>query len=352
MNWTLLKQLSEAPGVPGREERLRELVIGELRPLTDEIRIDVMGNVICRRGGAGKRKVMIAAHIDEIGFYVKFIDDKGFIRLQPVGGFDPRQLFAQRVLVHPRAGDPVRGVLTYSTKPTHMLTPEEAKAAPIIENFFVDLGRPAKQVKKLVEVGDMVTMDRTCEECGDHIVGKCLDNRVGVFVMIEALRALRKHDVDVYAVATTQEEIGLRGATTSAYAVDPDVGVALDTTLANDYPGVPEADAVTRLGRGVGIKIMDASLICHPRLVDHFRAIAKKRKIPHQMEILPRGGTDGGALQRSRGGTASITLSVPTRYIHTVNEMVHRDDVKSAVDLLAAFLEEAHKRDYAHPLPS
>jgi len=350
MNFDLLKRLSEAAGVPSREEKLREIVRAELAPIAQTIETDAMGNLICFKPGAGgkpaRRKVMIAAHMDEIGFLVRFIDDKGFLRLQPVGGFDPRQLFAQRVRVHTRAGDALPGVLTYSTKPTHMLTPDEQKAPPVIENFFVDLGMKVDDVKKTIRLGDMVTMDRTCERCGDHIIGKCLDNRVGVFVMIEAMKALKRHDVDIYAVATTQEEVGLRGAGTSAYAIQPDIGVALDTTLANDYPGIGDSDQVTRLGSGVGIKIMDASFICHPKLVEHFRSIAEKKKITHQMEVLPRGGTDGAALQRARGGIPSITLSVPTRYIHTVNEMVCDRDVDAAIQLLARYLEQAHGGDY------
>jgi endoglucanase len=347
MKIDLLKQLCETPGVPSREERLRAVVRKALAPLVESLRVDVMGNVIGVKAGKGRRKVMVAAHMDEIGFLVKFIDDKGFLRLQTLGGFDPRQLFAQRVLVHPAKGESLRGVLSYTAKPVHLQTPEEAKEPPKVENFFVDLGMKAADVKKRVSVGDMVTMDRTFEVCGDNVISKSIDNRVGVFVMIEALRALKKHDVDIYAVATTQEEVGLRGATTSAFSVEPDVGVALDTTLANDYPGQSDADAVTRLGQGVGIKIMDGSLIGHPKLVAHFRDLARARKIPHQMEILPRGGTDGGALQRSRGGSASITLSVPTRYIHTVNEMAARKDIEAAIHLLARYLEEAHTRDYA-----
>ncbi|MBU0677188.1 MAG: M42 family metallopeptidase [Verrucomicrobia bacterium] len=347
MDFGLLKKLSETPAVSGREEQLRAVVKKALEPIVDSIETDIMGNVIARRKGVGKRTVMLAAHMDEIGFIVRYIDDNGFLRLQTLGGFDPRQLFAQRVLVHPRKGAPVRGVLTYSTKPTHMLKPEEMNQAPRIDNFFVDLGMNTKKVKKLVEVGDMVTMDRTCEECGDMIIGKAIDNRVGVFVMIEALRALKEHEVDIVAVATVQEEIGLRGATTAAFAVEPDVGVALDTTLANDYPGPGPTDEITKLGKGTAIKIMDASLICHPKLVDHFRRIAEEQKIPYQMEILGRGGTDGGALQRSRSGSVSMTLSVPTRYIHTVNEMVNKKDVEATIKLLAKYLEEAHKGRYA-----
>jgi endoglucanase len=164
--------------------------------------------------------------------------------------------------------------------------------------------------------------------------------------MLEAIKALGKHECDIYAVATTQEEVGLRGATTSAYAIHPDIGVALDTTLANDYAGMAETDHITKLGQGVGIKIMDGSFICHPKLVEHCRQIAEAEKIPHQMEILPRGGTDGAALQRARGGVPSITLSVPTRYIHTVNEMISQTDTEAAINLLARYLEQAHTGNY------
>ena len=149
-------------------------------------------------------------------------------------------------------------------------------------------------------------------------------------------------------MATVQEEIGLRGAGTSSFSIDPDIGIALDTTLANDFPGQPDVDAITFLGKGAAIKIMDASLICHPKLVDHFRTLAEREKIPHQMEILSRGGTDAGALQRSRGGNASITISIPTRYIHTVNEMAATSDIEAAIQLLATYLSEAHKGDYSY----
>lgn len=349
MNFDLLKKLCDAPGIPGQEHRLREIVRAEMGPIVDRIDCDPMGNLIgFKRGRAAKpKKVMIAAHMDEIGFIVKFIDDKGFVRLQPLGGFDPRQLFAQRVVVHGQDGQPLRGVLTYSTKPKHMLSAEEAAAAPKIENFYVDLGLGAEEVRKQVSIGSMVTMDRDLIRCGNAVVGKSLDDRVGVFVMIEAVRKAASHEVDIYPVATVQEEIGLRGATTSAYSVNPDIGVALDVTIASDFPGVSDPDMVTKLGQGVGIKIMDGSLVCHPRLVAHMRRIAEERNIPFQMEVLPAGGTDGGALQRARGGSVSITLSVPTRYLHTVNEMTTEKDIEATINLLAAYLEVAHLGDYA-----
>lgn len=347
MNWQLLKELCETPAVPGREDQMRALVRKHLTPLVDSVETDIMGNMIGRRRREGKPRVMIAAHMDEIGFMVKFIDEKGFLRLQALGGFDPRQLFAQRVIVHSADSKKrLRGVLSYTTKPTHLLSPEEAKESPVIDKFFVDLGMHVDDVKKCVGIGDMVTMDREAIIEGDVVVSKAIDNRVGLFVMLEAMSRVTGDDADIYAVATVQEEVGLRGATTAAYAVDPYVGIALDTTLANDFPGMADADSVTRLGGGVAIKLMDASLICHGSLVDHMREVATAKSVPHQLEILPRGGTDGGALQRTRGGTASITLSIPTRYIHTVNEMASKKDIEAAVCLLSAYLGEAGRRTY------
>lgn len=348
MRFELLKELAEASAVPGREEALRAIVKRELDPLVDELFVDVMGNVIGHKKGGGGPSVMIAAHMDEIGFIVKFIDDKGFLRLQPLGGHDPRQMFAQRVKVTTRNSEVLTGALCYATRPPHTQSEEESKEKPKIEKFFVDLGLPVDEVKDKVSLGDCVTMDRTLVPCGNHVTGKAIDNRVGVYVMLEALRALGDHTADVIAVATVQEEIGLRGAGTSSFDLEPDVGIALDTTLANDFPGQQPQDEVTKLGEGVAIKIMDASLICHPALVQHFRAIAEQEKIPHQMEILGRGGTDAGALQRSRGGNASITLSIPTRYIHSVNEMASPADIDAAVQLLAAYLAEAHEGDYQY----
>jgi putative aminopeptidase FrvX len=351
LNFDLLKRLCETPGVSGSEDPMRKLVAEEMRPLVDTLEADVMGNLIgLKKGASDGPRVMIASHVDEIGFRVRFIDDKGFLRLLPVGGWDPRTMVAQRVLVHGFAGQSLRGTLMPGAKPPHLLTTEEANKPPKLEEFFVDLGLPADRVKELVEVGDMVTMDRTCERIGDTVVSKTLDNRLSVFVMIEALRRLRGNSLkaNILAVATTQEEVGLRGATTAAYALQPDIGLALDVTLAVDIPGTPEADRVTQLGYGTAIKISDSSLICHPKLVRHFRDIAQARGIKYQLEMLPRGGTDAGGIQRSRGGVPSFTLSTPTRYIHTVNEMAHVDDIQAGIDLLAAYLEEAHTRQYGY----
>jgi len=351
LNFDLLKRLCETPGISGREERQRRLVVEEIRPLVDSVEADVMGNVIAiKKGMSSGPRVMIAAHVDEIGFMVKHIDNKGFLRLLPVGGWDPRNMVAQRVLVHGFAGQTLRGALMPGAKPAHLLTAEEANKPPKIEDFFVDLGLPGDKVKTLVEVGDMVTMDRTAERVGDTVVSKTLDDRLSVFVMIEALRVLKGRPITstVYAVATTQEEVGLRGAITSAYALTPDIGIALDVTLAVDFPGAAEPEQVTQLGGGTAIKISDSSLLCHPKLVRHFRDIAEAQGIKYQLEILPRGGTDAGGIQRSRGGVPSFTLSIPTRYVHSVNEMANIEDIQATIDLLVAYLGEAHTRDYGY----
>lgn len=338
----LLKELSEAGGVSGREEAIRKIVLRELKGHIDSVTVDTMGNVIALRKGSSKerQRIMFAAHMDEIGFYASYVDDAGFVRLQEVGGFDTRNLFARRVVVHTKGG-PLRGVLTASAKPIHISTPEERRGYKEVSDFYVDLGLPGKEVKRRVEVGDMVTLDAPFVEFGSYASGKCLDNRVQVYVGIRALQALKKRPKnDIYGVFTVQEEVGLRGAFTSTYGIEPDIGIALDTTIAADIPGVPGEQRVTTLGKGVGIKVLDGNLISHRGLVDEFVALAKKNKITHQLEILPRGGTDAGAIQRSRTGVKTITLSIPTRYIHTVVETVHKDDVTATEALLKKFLEK------------
>jgi tetrahedral aminopeptidase len=346
VNVDLLKELCEAHGVSGYEDAIREIVRRELSPLC-EVSADSMGNLICIKRGSGNKKVMIAAHMDEIGFVVKHVDKDGFLRLNPLGGWDPRQMNSQRVMVHCRGGA-LQGTLMYGTKPAHLLSDAEKKEGQNLDNFFVDLGISGDEVKDKVRSGDMVTMHGRFSEVGNHFACKTMDDRVGVFVMIEAVKALGEHQCDVYAVATVQEEIGLRGAAASGWSVQPDVVVALDITLANDIPGIPEQDQITKLGEGAAIKIMDSSLICHPKLVNHFRDVAEKHGIKHQMEILPRGGTDAGAVQRLHGGIPSFTLSIPCRYVHTVNETVHPEDVQACIDLLARYVEEAHEGQYGY----
>ena len=346
LNEALLKRLIETPGVPGREEQQRAIAREELGPLTDEVRTDALGSVIGTKKGRGDMRVMVAAHTDEIGFLVKHIDDKGFLRLQTLGGHDPANMVSQRVVVTAAGGEAFRGVLQPQRKPPHIAT-EADKKPPTTDEFFVDLGMPADEVKEKVRVGDYAVMDRTLEKVGANYVGKAMDDRVGVFVMYEALRALGDHEATVYAAATSQEEVGLRGAAASGSALEPTVVVALDVTLAMDIPGGGNENEISSLGKGVALKIMDGYSISHPKLVEHFRSIAEREGIPHQMEILPFGGTDAGGVQRLHGGIPAITLSIPCRYVHTPNEMVNAEDVQAAITLLARYLEEAHTGDYA-----
>jgi tetrahedral aminopeptidase len=341
----LLKELCETPGIPGREERLRAIVRRELEPILDEVRVDAMGNLIAVARKDGAPKLMIAAHMDEIGFLVSHIDkDKGWLRLVGLGGHDPRNMIAQRVLVSTENGD-LPGILYPGIKPPHIQNDEDRKKQPQLTDFFVDLGLPAAQVKESVSIGSQVTIYRDFQEIGECYSSKALDNRVAVYIMIRALQRAQSRGFEVYAVATVQEEIGLRGAITSAFGIDPDVGIALDTTIAADIPGVPEHEQVTRLGAGAAIKILDGSAIQHPKVVTRLRDLAARRQITWQNEILPRGGTDSGAMQRIRAGVPVGTISTPTRYIHSSVEMVNKGDVEACIALLAAFIEEGNQGD-------
>lgn len=337
----LLKTLSELPGAPGREERVRDYISGQVQEHADDVRVDALGNLICLKRGVGKhpRKVMIACHMDEIAFYVRHIDENGFLRVQPLGGFDTRNLFARRVRIQPRKGDDIFGNLNPAGRPVHIATPEERTKIPTATEFFVDTGLPIETLKELIKVGDPVTLVQECIELGDHVTGKCLDNRVACWVGIRLLQKLTRAKDDVYVVFTVQEEIGVRGAMTASYDIAPDVGIAIDTTLAVDIPGVTEHEWITKLGGGTAIKVMDSYSVSDNELVNAFIAVAEKHEIPHQLEILPMGGTDAGALQRARSGAKVITLSVPTRYIHTVTETVHKTDLNATVDLLHTYLE-------------
>jgi len=343
----LLKELCECSGIPGREDRLRKVVGRELKALADDMRVDGLGSLIVKKGaskGKKPKKLMLAAHMDEIGFVVSHIDNKGLLRLVPMGGHDPRNMVSQRVTVAGIKKD-FTGLMYPGVKPPHIQTDADRNKSLSIGDFFVDLYMPVDKVKKEIELGAMVTLQRDFAEIGDGVSCKAMDDRLAVYVMIEAMKMAKSFAFETYAVATVQEEIGLRGALASAYDVDPDVGVALDVTLAADIPGVPEHEYVTQLGKGTAIKIQDASTISHPGLVAHMKALATRRKIPFQMEILPRGGTDAGGIQRVRGGVPVITLSIPTRYVHTSIELADKKDIQATIQLLAAFLEDGHRAD-------
>ena len=340
MDLDLLRRLCETPGVPGREDRVRAVISEAIDGLFDEVRTDPMGSLLCtRRGGAPK--VMIAAHMDEIGFFVRYIDDKGFIWLNPAGGFDVRNLFSRRVRVCTDDGD-YEGVMNPGGKPIHISSAEDRKKIPEIAEFFVDLGMNAEQTQEKITVGDFVVMSEPFLEQPDKLVSKAMDNRLACFVVIEAVRALAAGGLDcrceLVVVFTVQEEVGLRGATAAANAVGADIGIGLDTTLSCDTPGVPESERVSKHGDGVAIMIQDSSMIADHQLVADLCAVAEKNKIPYQRCILPRGGQDGAAIQKSGQGARTAAIVCGTRYIHTVTESVDRTDLQATIDLLAAWL--------------
>lgn len=349
VNIDLLRSIVQAPGIPGREDAVRSVVAEAMRPLVDELRVDALGNLIGKKTGSGGPSVMVSAHLDEIGFLVKYIDDHGFLRLQPVGGFDPRVLVAQRADIHTRSGDVIPALVQPAAKPIHVLNPGDPKDVKI-EDIFLDTGLTPDAVRAAISIGDWVTLQSTTEILGGVVSSKALDDRVNVYIIIEALKRLGPHAADIYFVASTQEEVGLRGAGTAAFGIDPEIGIALDVTLAGDIPGFTPDSQVSKLHDGVAIKFFDSSHISNPMLNDHLREIAEEKGIPHQIEILSRGGTDAGAIQRVRAGVAVTTLSVPTRYLHTVNETASLADIDATIDLLVAFLETAGSRSYAYTI--
>ena len=338
----LLTRICEAPGAPGYEKEIRELVLKELDGLADEVRTDNIGNVIAlKKGRSSKKKAMAAAHMDEIGFIVTHIDDDGFVRFNPVGGFDPKTLTSQRVIIHGRKN--VMGVM--GSKPIHIMTPEERQKNLKIRDYFIDTGHSKKSLEKLVAVGDFVTRHSPLIELGDCVNVKSLDNRASVFVLIEALRKLKKSRTkpayDFYAVFTVQEEVGLRGAQASAIQIQPDFSFGLDTTIAFDTPGAKPEERCTSLGDGAAIKLMDSSVICDYRMIEFMKATAKKHKIKWQTEILSGGGTDTASLQRMvAGGSITGAISVPTRHIHQTIETSNKKDIEACIELLVACVRE------------
>ena len=346
INTPLLKQICEIAGAPGFESRIRNLVIEQIKDYADSYHIDNMGNLIAIKKGSASdaKKVMLAAHMDEIGFIVSHIDDKGFLRFQTLGGFDPKTFTAQRVVVHGKKD--IIGVM--SSKPIHVMTAAERLQPAKKEEYFIDLGMPKEEVDKIVAVGDPVTRERKLIEMGNCVNCKSIDNRVSVFILIEVLRQLKNNAHDVYAVFSVQEEVGIRGANVAAHTINPDFGIALDTTIAYDLPGAQPHEYVTELGKGTAIKILDAMTICDTRMVNFLRKTADDHKIKWQNEILVAGGTDtAGIQQRGKNGAISGAISIPTRHLHQVIEMAEKDDIQSSIDLTIAALENIHTYDWS-----
>jgi len=345
LNLTLLEKVCQTPGAPGFEKRIRNLILAELKGHCNDISIDNLGNITAFKKGRSNKKLMIGAHMDEISFIITHIDDNGFLRFHTLGGFDPKTLTAQRVLVHGK--EDVLGVM--GAKPIHVMSVEERTKAPKITDFFIDLGLPKDEVEKLITVGDAVTRFSTFHVMGNNINAKSLDNRISVFILLEAFKTLGEPAFDTYAVFTVQEEVGIRGANVAALNINPDFGIGLDTTIAFDVPGAAPHEKITELGKGTAIKIMDSSTICDYRMIDFMKKTADAEGIKWQPEVLTGGGTDTAGIQRmTAGGSIAGAISIPTRNIHQVIEMVNQDDVYESIRLLKACVEKADSYNWNH----
>lgn len=343
----LLKRLSEAPGLSSSEDNVRNIIYEELKGHADKVEKDRLGNLIFTKEGKPP-KVMLAAHMDEIGLMVKFIDEKGFVRFIKVGGFYDPSLLNQRVVIHGEKD--VYGVI--GSKPPHLLKEEEKKKEIKSEDMFIDVGALSREdCKKLgIKHGDPITLEREMIRLANNLVtGKAFDDRVGCAILIETFKGL-KTDNSVYAVFTVQEEVGLKGATVSSFKINPDVGIAIDVTTAGDYPGMKEHESPIYVGKGPAIKIADGrreslggGLISHPLVRQLLIETAKAENIPHQVEILEGGTTDATAIHLSREGVPSGVLSIPTRYIHSAVEVLSLDDVENSVKLLRASLKRVNE---------
>jgi len=336
----LLEKLSNAHGVSGSEGSVVSVIKKELKGYVDEIREDGMGNLIATKRG-NKFSVMLAAHMDEIGLMVKYIDDKGFVRFVALGGWYAPTLYNQRVVLHGSKGK-CYGVI--GGKPPHMMDDDERKKGVKVDDMFLDVGATNRsEVESLgIEIGTPITIDREFARlANDRVTGKAFDNRAGVAMLIKTLKNVES-PFTIYGVFTVQEEVGLKGARTSAYALEPDCAIATDVTIPGDHPGMEMKDAAVEMGKGPVITIVDSSgrgLIANRKVVKWLRDTAGANNIPVQVEVGTGGTTDATAIHLSKGGIPSTSLSIPTRYIHSPVEVLDVRDIEAAVDLLIAALK-------------
>jgi putative aminopeptidase FrvX len=338
----LIKNLTETYGPSGSEEGIRELIRAQVEPLADEVRVDALGNLIALKRGSGGphgKRVMLSAHMDEIGLMISYVDEKGFLRAQPIGGVDVMTLVGSRV----QFADGATGVLSPEKR-------DEMKKDPALAKLYVDVGATSREEVQH-RLGQAVSFVRPFADLGRRVVAKAMDDRIGCVVLIEVLRGLTRTPAkgskdkggrtpsllhDVYFVFSVQEEVGLRGARTSSYGIDPEAGLAVDVTGAGD---TPEANRMSmKLGGGPCIKVMDGGMLSHPGINKLLTNAAEADHIPYQMEVLPGGTTDAMAIQLARSGVPTSCISIACRYVHTPSEMVDMDDVENAVKLFLAFL--------------
>lgn len=319
----LLNKLTQCYGPSGNEESIRRLIIEEIKDYADQINTDPLGNLIVRKKGSGK-KLMLAAHMDEIGVIITYIDDNGFLRFSNIGGVSPFYALFQKV----KFDNGTIGIIGYEEKIDEMKNLK-------LEKMFIDIGAATREeAEKTVNIGDAACFTGEFDSSLNKMSSKAMDDRVGCYILIETIKSIKEHQSDLYFVFTVQEELGLRGAKTSAFSIEPDYAIAVDVTNMGDIPGAKTM--ALKLGKGPAIKIKDNSIITHQYVRNLMIDTAKENDIPYQMEVLERGGTDSGAIHLTKGGIPSGVLSIPTRYIHSPREMVDVSDVKNAVLLMTA----------------
>ena len=336
----LIRELSEASGISGYEREVREIIRRRLAGIT-KIETDRLGSIVCSlKGKSESPRIMLAGHMDEVGFIVGHITDDGFLKFSPVGGWWGHVILAQRVLIKGRKGDFI-GIT--GAKPPHVLEDEERKKLQEPKDMYIDVGATsAEEVKSLgIRPGDPVipVCPFTVLGTGKTIMGKAFDDRAGCALMIDVMKALAaggSHPNTVYAAGTAQEEVGLRGARTSSWVVEPDVGLTMETAIAGDVPGIKKEQAHAKLGRGPAILIKDGSMIPNLKLRDLFIDTAEELNIPYQLDIMDKGGTDSGAIHLHRRGVPSLVIGVPARHIHSHAGVIHREDYAHAVKLVEA----------------
>jgi endoglucanase len=340
-----LEKLSNAQGVAGREDEARDLMVKLLKPYADEVTVDRMENVVAvKKGKKNSLKVMLAAHMDEVGLMVKNVTKEGFLQFTKMGGIDDRILLAQKVNIL-TGKTSLPGII--GAKPPHIQKEEERKKIVAYDEMFIDVGAENREdAKKMgVKVGDPIAFDAAYVKVGkDAVMGKAFDDRAGCAVMVETLKQLGETDCTVYAVGTVQEEVGLRGAVTATFGVDPDVGIALDVTVAGDVPGVREFDTTVKMGKGPALSVSDSGLITHPKVLRWLIETATENKIEYQMETGLMGTTDAARMALTRGGVPSGTISIPARYIHSPVGMVSLKDLEDCARLATLVVQKIQNR--------
>ncbi|MBT2656886.1 M42 family metallopeptidase [Bacillus sp. ISL-18] len=340
---TMLKDLTDAKGIPGNEREVREVMKQYIAPYADEITTDGIGSLIAKKvGKEGGPKIMVAGHLDEVGFMITQIDDKGFLRFQTVGGWWGQVMLAQRVTIVTRQGE-VTGII--GSKPPHILSAEARKKPIEIKDMFIDIGASSREEAQGwgVRPGDMVVpyFEFTVMNNEKMLLAKAWDNRIGCAIAIDVLRQLKgvEHPNVVYGVGNVQEEVGLRGAKTATYKIEPDIGFAVDVGIAGDTPGISEREAMSKMGKGPQVVVYDASMVAHKGLRDFVTDTADELNIPYQFESIPGGGTDAGSIHLTHKGVPALAITIATRYIHSHAAMLHRDDYENAVKLIVEVIK-------------